>query len=144
MVELIFNGLDESRKEFSKFDSEPFFPLLIDSTYVIKNFIVLSNMSTLTLNPKYYTKAYEAFINISVCISALLSFKTTGKYVKQEIINLLYKKFEDYTYNLNELLNFIQKEEDRKIIMNGCCEYAENKTKKFDNIDELLEELKSS
>lgn len=144
MAESFFEGLDAVRKDFSKYSNESFFLLLMDSTYVIENFIRLFTMSTFALHPQYYIKAFEAFINISVCISSLLSVKTNASNLKPEIRNLLNQKFEDNTKTLNDLVENIQIEEDKKAVMEGRQDYTNGKIQTFSNMDEVLKTLKSS
>jgi hypothetical protein len=144
MNQSFFEGLNEARKEFSKFGEQPIVLLMADSIDVIENFIKLSSLSTFSLDPQYYTMAFEAFINVSVCLSVFWLVKTDGKDLRPEINNLLIQKFEDNIEILNELVNKIQIEEDKKAVMEGRHEYTEGKTQKFDNMDAVLHALESS
>ena len=112
---------------------------MADSIDVIENFIKLSSLSTFSLDPQYYTMAFEAFINVSVCLSVFWLVKTDGKDLRPEINNLLIQKFEDNIEILNELVNKIQ-----MAVMEGRHEYTEGKTQKFDNMDAVLHALESS
>lgn len=143
VTELFFEGLNEARNEFSKIGDQRIVPLMMDSIDVIENFIKLSKMSTFALDPQYYTMAFEAFINVSVCLSAFWLVKADGKTMTQEIENLLIQKFQDNIEILNDLVNKIQIEEDKNAVMEGRHEYDEGKTNRFDSMDAILHALES-
>jgi hypothetical protein len=77
------------------------------------------------------------------CLSAFSLVKTDEKDIRHEIENLLIQKFEDNTEILNDMVNKIQIEEDKKAIMEGRHEYDEGKTNKLDSMDAILHALES-
>ena len=142
--ESFYEGLEMVRRDFSKLGKEAVVVLMIDAIDVIENYIKVSNMSTYTLDPYYYTEAFEAYVNVVVSMSTYWLAKTNERSLSDEIEKLLVQKLEDSTEILNELVKTIQIQEDNKAVIEGRHEYMEGKAKKFDNMDKISDMLESS
>jgi hypothetical protein len=139
--ESLFDIIDGIHNELLRFGDEPAISLMMDGIDVIENFIRLSTMSTSDLDPSYYTMAFDAYINVSVCMSAFWAVRVNEMQLKHEIRELLVQKFEDNTDILNELVKAIQIQEDKKAVTEGRREYAEGKVKRFTDANEFFESL---
>ncbi|SRR5215204_3058230 len=141
LEESMHDGLNEVRKELSTLEDERIVLLMIDAIDVIDNFIKQASMSTSALDPNYYMMAFEAYINVSVCMSAYWAVKSNGNLSTDRINDFLVQKFEENIDILNEIVKTIQIQEDKKAIVESRNEYVEGKAKGFANIGELFNSL---
>jgi LPS O-antigen subunit length determinant protein (WzzB/FepE family) len=143
-VESFLLWLDQARKEYSKFGREPITLTMLDAIDVFENYIKQSSASTFTLNVEHYRMGFQYYTSASVCVIAMDVIKKDDKPTKDKITDLLIEKCQENTSRLNDLVTFIQTEEDKQAIIQGRLDYAEGRVEKFSNVDELLKSLEAT
>jgi hypothetical protein len=142
-IESFLLGLDQVRNEYSNLGREAITLTMLDAIDVFENYIKQSSGSTITLNSEHYRMGFQYYTSASVCVLPLDVIKKGHKPAKDKITNLLIEKCQENTSKLNDLVKFIQTEEDKQAIIQGRRDYAEGRVEKFSDVDKLLKSLEA-